>query len=70
MVIGLCAYFRVIYQCGLNLFVFSLYYCILQVKENPGPINGGLAPLYGAAGRMPDRGMVQELLVDYMDGTC
>jgi hypothetical protein len=41
-----------------------------QVKENPGPISGGLAPIYGAAGKMPDRGMVQELLVDFMDGTC
>ncbi|KAL5997429.1 hypothetical protein ACLOJK_008359 [Asimina triloba] len=26
------------------------------VKQNPGPINGGLAPIYGAAGKMPDRG--------------
>ncbi|KAL2329656.1 hypothetical protein Fmac_017237 [Flemingia macrophylla] len=42
----------------------------VDVKENPGPISGGLAPIYGAAGKMPDRGMVQELLVDYMDGTC
>lgn len=40
------------------------------MKENPGPINGGLAPIYGAAGTMPDRGMVQELLVNYMDGAC
>lgn len=43
---------------------------IFQVKENPGPINGGLAPIYGAAGKIPDRGMVQELLVNYMDSTC
>ncbi|KAF8378030.1 hypothetical protein HHK36_029363 [Tetracentron sinense] len=41
-----------------------------QVKENPGPINGGLAPIYGAAGRMSDRGMVQELLVNFMDSSC
>ncbi|XP_073003293.1 sphingosine-1-phosphate lyase-like [Typha latifolia] len=40
------------------------------VKENPGPISGGLAPIYGAAGKMPDRGMVQELLVDFMDNSC
>lgn len=44
--------------------------CIFQVKENPGPIHGGLAPIYGAAGRIPDRSMVQELLVNYMDGAC
>ncbi|CAF2045176.1 unnamed protein product [Brassica napus] len=29
-----------------------------QVKANPGPIKGGLAPIYGAAGKMPDPGMV------------
>lgn len=49
----------------------SLFFSeIFQVKENPGPINGGLAPIYGAAGKIPDRGMVQELLVNYMDSTC
>lgn len=41
-----------------------------QVKQNPGPINGGLAPIYGAAGKMPDRVMVKDLLVDFMDGSC
>ncbi|XP_057494366.1 sphingosine-1-phosphate lyase isoform X1 [Actinidia eriantha] len=40
------------------------------VKENPGPMSGGLAPIYGAAGKMPDRVMVQELLVDFMDSSC
>lgn len=40
------------------------------VKQNPGPISGGLAPIYGAAGKIPDRGMVNELLVDYMDNAC
>lgn len=48
----------------------TLFLFWLQVKENPGPINGGLAPIYGAAGKMPDRGMVQELLVDFMDSSC
>ncbi|MED6144709.1 Dihydrosphingosine phosphate lyase [Stylosanthes scabra] len=51
-------------------FLADLKESVKTVKENPGPINGGLAPIYGAAGKMPDRGMVQELLVDYMDGTC
>lgn len=41
-----------------------------QVKENPGPISGGLAPIYGAAGKMPDRVMVKDLLVDFMDSSC
>lgn len=40
------------------------------VRENPGPITGGLAPVYGAAGKMPDRGMVHELLVEFMDSSC
>nr|KYP50720.1 Sphingosine-1-phosphate lyase [Cajanus cajan] len=51
-------------------FLKDLKESVKIVKENPGPISGGLAPIYGAAGKMPDRGMVQELLVDYMDGTC
>ncbi|KAF5449307.1 hypothetical protein F2P56_029770 [Juglans regia] len=51
-------------------FLRDLMESVKTVKENPGPISGGLAPIYGAAGRMPDRGMVQELLVNYMDSTC
>ncbi|XP_017419215.1 sphingosine-1-phosphate lyase [Vigna angularis] len=51
-------------------FLNDLKESVKTVKANPGPISGGLAPIYGAAGKMPDRGMVQELLVDYMDGTC
>ncbi|XWS34531.1 hypothetical protein CRYUN_Cryun21dG0046600 [Craigia yunnanensis] len=54
----------------VDAFLLDLREAVQTVKENPGPINGGLAPIYGAAGRMPDRGMVQELLVNYMDGTC
>lgn len=48
----------------------SNYKFFHQVKANPGPINGGLAPIYGAAGKMPDRAMVQDLLVDFMDSSC
>lgn len=51
-------------------FLKDLQESVQKVKENPGPISGGLAPIYGAAGRMPDRVMVQELLVNFMDGTC
>ncbi|KAL6190615.1 hypothetical protein ACLB2K_037009 [Fragaria x ananassa] len=54
----------------LDDFLRDLRESVKTVKENPGPISGGLAPIYGAAGRMPDRGMVQDLLVNYMDGTC
>lgn len=51
-------------------FLKDLRDAVQTVKENPGPIIGGLAPIYGAAGKMPDRGMVQELLIDFMDTSC
>lgn len=51
-------------------FLKDLHESVRTVKENPGPINGGLAPIYGAAGKMPDRVMVGELLVDFMDKAC
>ncbi|XP_077228218.1 dihydrosphingosine phosphate lyase isoform X2 [Tasmannia lanceolata] len=51
-------------------FLRDLRESVKTVKENPGPISGGLAPVYGAAEKMPDRGTVHELLVSYMDGTC
>ncbi|KAJ0037769.1 hypothetical protein Pint_23758 [Pistacia integerrima] len=51
-------------------FLQDLRESVQTVKANPGPISGGLAPIYGAAGKMPDRGMVSELLVNYMDSTC
>ncbi|XP_042506262.1 sphingosine-1-phosphate lyase [Macadamia integrifolia] len=51
-------------------FLRDLRESVQTVKENPGPIKGGLAPIYGAAGKMPDRGMVGELLLDFMDSSC
>ncbi|KAK9117595.1 hypothetical protein Sjap_016542 [Stephania japonica] len=51
-------------------FLRDLRESVKTVKENPGPISGGLAPIYGAAGKIPDRGLVQDLLVAFMDGTC
>ncbi|PIA51047.1 hypothetical protein AQUCO_01100105v1 [Aquilegia coerulea] len=51
-------------------FLRDLRESVQTVKKNPGPISGGLAPIYGAAGRMPDRGMVQDLLVNFMDSSC
>ncbi|XP_065874599.1 sphingosine-1-phosphate lyase isoform X1 [Euphorbia lathyris] len=54
----------------INDFIQDLREAVQTVKANPGPIKGGLAPIYGAAGKIPDRGMVQELLVNYMDSTC
>ncbi|ESR51224.1 hypothetical protein CICLE_v10031168mg [Citrus x clementina] len=54
----------------VDVFLRDLRESVETVKQNPGPANGSLAPIYGAAGRMPDRGMVNELLVNYMDSTC
>ncbi|GKU92810.1 hypothetical protein SLEP1_g6485 [Rubroshorea leprosula] len=54
----------------VETFLQDLRESVKTVKENPGPISGGLAPIYGAAGKMPDRGMVGDLLVNYMDTTC
>ncbi|KAK1305560.1 Sphingosine-1-phosphate lyase [Acorus calamus] len=51
-------------------FLQDLKESVDTVKANPGPISGGLAPIYGAAGKMPDRGLVQDLLVEFMDGSC
>ncbi|VFQ90532.1 unnamed protein product [Cuscuta campestris] len=51
-------------------FVRDVKDAVQTVKKNPGPMTGGLAPLYGAAGRIPDRVMVKDLLIDYMDGQC
>ncbi|CAD6253297.1 unnamed protein product [Miscanthus lutarioriparius] len=51
-------------------FLKDLQYSVNTVKANPGPISGGMAPIYGAAGKMPDRGTVKELLVEFMDSSC
>ncbi|KAH6824878.1 dihydrosphingosine phosphate lyase [Perilla frutescens var. hirtella] len=51
-------------------FLKDLIDSVQTVKANPGPVKGGLAPIYGAAGKMPDRAMVQDLLVDFMDNSC
>ncbi|XP_078434490.1 dihydrosphingosine phosphate lyase [Wolffia australiana] len=51
-------------------FLKDLKESMATVKKNPGPIAGGLAPMYGAAGKMPDRGFVEDLLVEFMDNSC
>ncbi|XP_016472367.1 sphingosine-1-phosphate lyase isoform X1 [Nicotiana tabacum] len=54
----------------VQIFLKDLRDSVQTVKENPGPVNGGFAPIYGAAGKMPDRGMVQDLLIEFMDSSC
>ncbi|EPS72842.1 hypothetical protein M569_01913, partial [Genlisea aurea] len=51
-------------------FLGDLKSSVQIVKENPGPRQEGMAPIYGAAGKMPDRALVNDLLVDFMDGSC
>lgn len=51
-------------------FLKDLKEAVKTVQENPSAFEDGMAPIYGAAGKMPDRGMVQDLLIEYMDNTC
>lgn len=43
---------------------------VWQVRSSPDKLDQGMAPIYGAAGKMPDRGTVGDLLVAYMDAAC
>ncbi|MQM15165.1 hypothetical protein Taro_048105 [Colocasia esculenta] len=51
-------------------FLKDLKESVETVKQNHGPIKGGMAPIYGAAGKMPDRGLVEDLLIEFMDSSC
>lgn len=51
-------------------FLKDLTLAVRTVKENPGSFEDGMAPIYGAAAKMPDRGLVGDLLLAYMDNTC
>ncbi|KAH9308703.1 hypothetical protein KI387_036614, partial [Taxus chinensis] len=51
-------------------FLKDLKAAVNSVLENPNAFEDGMAPIYGAAAKMPDRGTVQDLLIAYMDSTC
>ncbi|KAG0492874.1 hypothetical protein HPP92_006272 [Vanilla planifolia] len=51
-------------------FLNDLRESVKTVKANPGPVTGGLAPIYGAAGKMPDRGLLHDVLLEFMDSNC
>ncbi|MEO1863627.1 MAG: aminotransferase class V-fold PLP-dependent enzyme [Verrucomicrobiia bacterium] len=54
-------------QAGIaQRFLDDLAASVESAKENPQS-EGGMAPVYGMAATMPDRGAVSELLVRYMD---
>jgi glutamate/tyrosine decarboxylase-like PLP-dependent enzyme len=47
-------------------FVADLRDSVAQVREEP-PAEGGMAPIYGMAAQMPDRGAVASMLAAFMD---
>jgi sphinganine-1-phosphate aldolase len=47
-------------------FVEDLHAAVAHVKANPGAANG-MAPIYGMAATVPDRGVVHDMLKAYMD---
>ncbi|KAH7280349.1 hypothetical protein KP509_37G062900 [Ceratopteris richardii] len=53
----------------IEKFLEDLAVAVKTVKENPGDFEDGMAPIYGAAAKMPDRGLVKELLIAYMDNS-
>ena len=48
-------------------FLKDLKEAVTTVQENPSAFEDGMAPIYGATGKMPNRGMVRDLLIEYMD---
>ncbi|CAI5472636.1 unnamed protein product [Closterium sp. Yama58-4] len=51
----------------VDAFLEDLQAAVDEVRSSPSPSSEGMAPIYGAGNRMPDRGAVKELLLDYMD---
>ena len=47
-------------------FVDDLRASVAQVRDEP-PAEGGMAPVYGMATQMPDRGAVAQMLAAFMD---
>ncbi|GJP84857.1 hypothetical protein CLOP_g14906 [Closterium sp. NIES-67] len=52
---------------AVDTFLPDLQAAVDEVRLSPSPLSQGMAPIYGAGNRMPDRGAVKELLLDYMD---
>ena len=40
---------------------------VLEVLKEPSAPGSGMAPVYGMAAKMPDRGLIGEFLVQYQD---
>eukprot|EP00850_Spirogloea_muscicola_P000155 SM000001S04557 [mRNA] locus=s1:935617:940329:+ [translate_table: standard] len=50
-------------------FLEDLTSSVKSVKASPEAIKDGMAPIYGAAARMPHRGAVRDLLIAYLDSS-
>eukprot|EP00850_Spirogloea_muscicola_P011387 SM000070S21353 [mRNA] locus=s70:615718:620473:+ [translate_table: standard] len=50
-------------------FLEDLTSSVKSVKASPEAIKHGMAPIYGAAARMPHRGAVRDLLIAYLDSS-
>lgn len=48
-------------------FVADLRECALTAAENTAPAREGMAAMYGMMGTLPDRGMVKDFVINYMD---
>ncbi len=48
-------------------FLADLTDAVEEVRANPAPESGGMAPIYGMAGSIPFRGMVDDILRRYLD---
>jgi len=48
-------------------FLSDLRECVLALKGDCSPAPNGSAAMYGMMGTLPDRGLVEELVLNYMD---
>lgn len=55
---------------SVDQFLQDLEASVATVRKDPSKFEDGMAPIYGAAAKMPDRGTVRDLLVAYMDSAC
>ncbi len=64
--IHLCVTLRHTQPGVANRFLTDLRAAVAQVKDQPAPA-GGMAPIYGLAATLPVRGLVGDMLKQYMD---
>jgi hypothetical protein len=50
-----------------DTFIKDLVESVKQVETNPAPVKEGKAPIYGLAASFPDRDIIAEMGVTYLD---